>query len=107
MAKACADLRKVVHRSRHPAPSGHGCVECLRSRDEWVHLRLCLSCGHVGCCDESPNRHAAQHFRETGHRVIKAFEPDEDWAYCWEHQDVLPEIDAFPDESPPEHYAPP
>lgn len=60
-----------------------GCEECLQTGDEWVHLRLCLVCGHVGCCDESPNRHASQHFHRTKHPVVRSFEPDEDWAWCY------------------------
>ena len=60
-----------------------GCEECLRTGDEWVHLRLCLVCGHVGCCDESPNRHASKHFHRTKHPVVRSFEPDEDWAWCY------------------------
>lgn len=60
-----------------------GCEECLASGSDWVHLRLCLTCGHVGCCDESPNRHATKHFRGTQHPVIRSFEPGEDWGYCY------------------------
>ena len=60
-----------------------GCEECLKTGDSWVHLRLCLECGHVGCCDNSKNRHATKHFHKTGHPVIKSFEPGEDWEYCY------------------------
>ena len=60
-----------------------GCAECLASGDRWVHLRLCLTCGHVGCCDSSPNRHATAHYKETGHPVIQSFEPGEDWRWCY------------------------
>ncbi|HEX6589777.1 MAG TPA: UBP-type zinc finger domain-containing protein [Longimicrobiales bacterium] len=60
-----------------------GCEECLQSGDSWVHLRLCLTCGHVGCCDASPNRHATKHFHATKHPIIASFEPDEDWAWCY------------------------
>jgi len=60
-----------------------GCAECLASGDRWVHLRLCLTCGHVGCCDSSPNRHATAHYKETGHPVIRSFEPGEDWRWCY------------------------
>lgn len=66
-----------------PVPSGNGCVECLESGDRWVHLRLCLSCGHVGCCDSSPNRHASKHHDATGHAVIRSFEPGETWRWCY------------------------
>jgi uncharacterized UBP type Zn finger protein len=60
-----------------------GCEECLASGDHWVHLRLCLSCGHVGCCDSSKNRHATRHFHDTGHPIIRSFEPGEEWAWCF------------------------
>ena len=60
-----------------------GCEECLQTGDEWVHLRLCLECGHVGCCDDSPNRHATKHFHQTSHPVMRSFEPGEDWGYCF------------------------
>lgn len=64
-------------------PSGDGCKECLESGDEWVHLRLCLTCGHVGCCDSSKNKHAAKHFRGTKHPIIRSFEPGEEWRWCY------------------------
>ncbi len=60
-----------------------GCEDCLKTGDSWVHLRLCLECGHVGCCDNSKNKHATKHFLQTGHPVIKSFEPGEDWEYCY------------------------
>jgi hypothetical protein len=60
-----------------------GCEECLRMGSGWVHLRLCLTCGHVGCCDNSPNRHATAHFRGTGHPIVRSFEPGEDWGWCY------------------------
>lgn len=108
MKKACAHLEPVVHRRPAPVqPSGHGCAECLASGSDWVHLRLCLSCGHVGCCDDSPHRHATGHFHATGHPVIKSYEPGEDWAWCYEDETLVNRIPAFPIESPPEHYAAP
>ena len=64
-------------------PSGNGCQECLQTGDTWVHLRLCETCGHVGCCDNSKNKHATHHYHSTGHPVIKSFEPGEDWGYCY------------------------
>ncbi len=64
-------------------PSGNGCEECLKMGDTWVHLRLCETCGHVGCCDNSKNKHATKHFHATGHPVIKSFEPGENWGYCY------------------------
>ena len=68
---------------RDAAPSARGCEDCLKTGDSWVHLRLCKSCGHVGCCDSSPNRHATKHFQATSHPVIKSFEPGEEWGYCY------------------------
>ncbi|HEY6424289.1 MAG TPA: UBP-type zinc finger domain-containing protein [Pseudonocardiaceae bacterium] len=67
-----------------PAPrTPNGCEECLIVGDTWVHLRLCLSCGHVGCCDQSKNRHATKHFRATVHPLIQSFQPGEDWLWCY------------------------
>jgi uncharacterized UBP type Zn finger protein len=60
-----------------------GCEECLRAGGRWVHLRLCLECGHVGCCDASPGKHATAHFHQSRHPVIRSFEPDEDWGSCY------------------------
>jgi uncharacterized UBP type Zn finger protein len=64
-------------------PSSEGCEECLRIGSGWVHLRLCLSCGNVGCCDSSPSRHASKHARASGHPIIQSFEPGENWIYCF------------------------
>jgi hypothetical protein len=82
-------------------------VECLATGGEWLHLRLCLTCGHVGCCDDSPNHHATRHFEETGHPVIKSFEPGEDWAWCFVDSIMVDEIPALPEQRPAEHYAAP
>lgn len=60
-----------------------GCEECLKTGDVWVHLRLCLTCGHVGCCDSSKNKHATKHFQSTGHPVIRSFERGENWMWCY------------------------
>jgi len=60
-----------------------GCEECLKSGSDWVHMRLCTSCGHVGCCDNSPNRHATKHYHATRHPVIRSFEPGENWGWCY------------------------
>lgn len=75
----CTHLDTIVE----VVPSGDGCLECLQMGDNWVHLRLCLTCGHVGCCDNSKNKHATKHFKETGHPIIKSFEPGEDWMWCY------------------------
>ena len=66
------------------APTSDGCEECLKNGGDWVQLRLCRSCGHVGCCDSSPGMHATRHFRSTGHPIIQSFEPGEDWLWCYE-----------------------
>lgn len=65
-------------------PSGTGCGDCDAVGGWWVHLRRCAACGHVGCCDDSPAKHATAHWRETGHRYIQSFEPGEDW--WWDYQ---------------------
>ncbi|WP_283139182.1 ubiquitin carboxyl-terminal hydrolase 14 [Rhizohabitans arisaemae] len=66
-----------------------GCEECLLSDSAWVHLRLCLTCGHVGCCDSSPNRHATAHYHAEGHPIIRSFEPGEDWGWCYADEAFL------------------
>ena len=60
-----------------------GCEECLQMGSDWVQLRLCLSCGHVGCCDSSPNKHATKHFESTKHPIIRSFQPGETWKWCY------------------------
>jgi uncharacterized UBP type Zn finger protein len=60
-----------------------GCEECLATGGRWVHLRMCLSCGHIGCCDSSPSRHASAHERDTGHPIVRSAEPGETWSYCY------------------------
>jgi uncharacterized UBP type Zn finger protein len=79
MARACTHLSQI----REVRPSADGCEDCLKTGDWWVHLRLCMVCGHVGCCDDSPNKHATKHYHATGDPIIKSFEPDEDWGYCY------------------------
>ena len=64
-------------------PNTNGCEECLKMGDRWVHLRLCLMCGHVGCCDSSKNKHATKHFHATKHPIIRSIEPGEDWGWCF------------------------
>ena len=61
------------------------CGDCPRDGTAWVHLRLCTTCGHVACCDSSPERHASRHFEETGHPVMRSAEPGEDWRWCYVH----------------------
>jgi uncharacterized UBP type Zn finger protein len=70
----------------HPGnarPKSTGCDECIEIGDRWVHLRACLQCGHVGCCDSSKNKHATAHFRSTRHPVIRSLEPGERWLWCY------------------------
>ena len=64
-------------------PDSEGCVDCLKVGGQWVHLRRCLECGHVGCCDSSPAKHATAHFHEVGHPLIQSYEPGEEWLYCY------------------------
>jgi uncharacterized UBP type Zn finger protein len=75
----CSHLGQI----REVVPSGEGCKECLEMGDKWVHLRLCLTCGHVGCCDSSKNKHASQHAEEAGHPIVRSFQPGEDWRWCF------------------------
>ena len=80
-------------------PSGPGCVECLAEGGWWFHLRRCAGCGHIGCCDSSPSQHALRHATESGHSVVRSFEPGEDWFwdYAGERYSEGPEL------APPEH----
>ncbi|HEY6353151.1 MAG TPA: UBP-type zinc finger domain-containing protein [Burkholderiaceae bacterium] len=64
-------------------PNSAGCEQCLKLGDSWVHLRLCLTCGHVGCCDSSKNKHATRHFQTVGHPIMQSMEPGEDWCWCF------------------------
>jgi hypothetical protein len=70
-------------------PRADGCEDCLAIGGRWVHLRLCMTCGHVGCCDSSPNRHATAHFGHTDHPLVQSFEPGEDWWWCYVDEVVL------------------
>jgi hypothetical protein len=76
-------------------PSSTGCEDCLRIGGTWVHLRMCMTCGHVRCCDNSPHRHATAHFRDTGHLLIQSHEPGEDWWCCYV-DDVAFTVDGAP-----------
>ena len=74
---------------RDVGPNTQGCEECLKLGDSWVHLRMCLSCGHVGCCDNSKNKHATAHFHATGHPVMRSIEPGESWKWCYVDQTMV------------------
>jgi uncharacterized UBP type Zn finger protein len=75
----CPHLSQI----KHVEPKTDGCEECLKMGDDWVHLRLCMSCGHVGCCDDSKNKHATKHFHATKHPIVRSIEPDEEWGWCF------------------------
>jgi uncharacterized UBP type Zn finger protein len=77
MNQSCTHLDQVAY----VTPSRDGCEDCLRIGGQRVHLRMCMSCGHVGCCDNSPHRHAAADFRSAQHPIIQSYEPGEDWWY--------------------------
>jgi uncharacterized UBP type Zn finger protein len=79
MSDLCVHLKKA----RDVKPNSKGCEECLKMGDDWVHLRLCLTCGHVGCCDDSKNQHATKHYHATKHPVIRSIEPGERWEWCF------------------------
>jgi hypothetical protein len=80
-------------------PSAQGCEECLKTGDSWVHLRLCRTCGHVGCCDDSPNRHATKHFRKTQHPIIEGYDPPEGWGWCYVDE-IMVELEPTPQAGP-------
>jgi uncharacterized UBP type Zn finger protein len=79
MENACEHINNISE----VTPSSTGCEECLKLGDSWVHLRLCLTCGNVGCCDQSKNKHATKHYHRTRHPVIQSLEPGENWVYCY------------------------
>jgi uncharacterized UBP type Zn finger protein len=70
-------------------PGSAGCQECLAMGDTWFHLRLCMTCGHVGCCDDSKNKHARKHFHSDKHPIVRSFEPGEDWLWCFVDEVLL------------------
>jgi uncharacterized UBP type Zn finger protein len=90
MSNDCAHFHEVVDRDGNT----DGCEECLQTGDSWVHLRVCLNCGHVGCCDDSKNKHATRHFHATGHPVIRSDEPGETWGWCYVDKVFKDPVDA-------------
>jgi hypothetical protein len=80
----CAHLDTIEY-IEPPGPV-QGCEECLKVGGVWVHLRMCQGCGKIGCCDNSPMRHATAHFQEVGHPIIRSVEPGEDWSWCYEDE---------------------
>jgi uncharacterized UBP type Zn finger protein len=86
MEPACSHLDQIAN----VTPSSmDGCSECLASGSRWVHLRVCLTCGQVGCCDSSPNRHASRHAAAAGHPLVMSFEPGEDWVWCFVDEQAM------------------
>jgi hypothetical protein len=85
---------------RAVTPGSLGCEECLAHGDRWVHLRLCRTCGHVGCCDDSPNRHARMHFEQTQHPIIEGYDPPEGWGWCYPDERVVELPDQTPQRGP-------
>jgi uncharacterized UBP type Zn finger protein len=80
VAGKCAHVSTI---KKDVKPNTKGCEECMKMGDSWLHLRMCLECGHVGCCDSSKNRHARAHFQETKHPLIQSAERGEDWKWCY------------------------
>jgi uncharacterized UBP type Zn finger protein len=79
LATGCAHLGEV----KVTNATTHECEECMKNGDQWVHLRMCLECGHVGCCDSSKNKHATKHFHRTKHPLMRSVEPGESWVWCY------------------------
>ena len=79
MDKTCTHLDQI----KAVTANSKGCEECLKTGDEWKKLRMCLTCGHVGCCDSSKNKHATKHFNDTNHAVMQSAEPGENWKWCY------------------------
>jgi CPA1 family monovalent cation:H+ antiporter len=79
--KACSHVDQIQEGIEPKTPDG--CEECLKLGDDWVELRKCLVCGHVGCCDSSAGKHATKHFEETGHPVVEAYKSDKSWRWCY------------------------
>ena len=75
--------------ARDVTPRTDGCEECLKTGDDWVHLRMCLTCGHVGCCDSSKNKHARKHYHSSHHPLVQSIEPGEAWVWCYVDQVML------------------
>jgi uncharacterized UBP type Zn finger protein len=87
MSSECSHLDQV--RITELPEAVDGCEECLRDGTKWVHLRICLTCGHVGCCDDSPERHATAHQESSGHPLIRSLEPGEAWSWCYVDEQAL------------------
>lgn len=84
--RPCEHLRDLTEEDFPPPKTPDVCEDCLKEGTQWVHLRECKICGHVGCCDSSPARHATRHFHETGHPVMRSVMPGERWTWCYVHE---------------------
>jgi hypothetical protein len=101
MTKTCDHLQMI----RDVVPSARGCEECLKSGSPCLHQRICRTCGHVGCCDNSPNRHATAHFHATGHPIIEGYDPPEGWGWCYVDEILFDLSDrATPQDGPIPHF---
>jgi uncharacterized UBP type Zn finger protein len=90
MALGCSHLNQI----KVARVTTRVCEDCVLTGDAWVHLRMCLTCGHVGCCDSSPNRHATKHFDHTSHPLVRSAEPGEAWIWCYRDQIAAGELEA-------------
>jgi hypothetical protein len=89
----CTHLDQI----RDATPSSWGCEDCLaQGKQDWLHLRICQECGHVGCCDQSPSHHATAHYHSVKHPIIRSFEPGEDWYWCYPDDLLFELADALP-----------
>lgn len=79
MSQQCSHVAQI----KITLPTSHVCEECLALGDRWMHLRMCLICGHIGCCDDSKNKHATKHFHTSSHALIRSIEPGESWVWCY------------------------
>lgn len=95
----CQHLAETVPNVTPVTPQG--CQECLANGTPWLHLRLCLICGHVGCCNDSPQQHAKQHAHDSGHHIIQSFQPQENWLYCYADDLMMPPSPGHGYEQPP------
>ena len=90
MAQECTHLDSI----KVTQTDIHVCEDCIKTGDTWVHLRMCLTCGHVGCCDSSPNKHASKHANQSDHPLIRSIEPGERWVWCYVDQIIPGELEA-------------
>jgi uncharacterized UBP type Zn finger protein len=90
MAKQCSHLNQITVTK----PSKQVCEDCVKTGDSWVHLRMCLECGHVGCCDSSKNKHATKHFHSSSHPLMRSIEPGERWIWCYVDELVAGEMES-------------